>query len=232
MAVISLLTNQNIRFTLGVILVVKHMQSKNGTGSNNSLMVKALCQKAMMLFASPRVKRWVYSRTLMLRFWLAPLDRVKFKCTLFEVHKMLIHRGPGLGHFFNTKYRKQLCRTARSSWHIHDGVMVVSILFPRNYYSPQSNLWLLSVQMNIVFLVFTISKYFCLPLPHPVPSFTLTFSAPSRSTQSIDPAFSTTESMKTFRKRRQDQVPIPLAAPRSVTFNDTDVINNFYPINL
>lgn len=140
MAMISLLTTQNIKSTLGVILVVKHTQSKNEPSSNNLLMVNALCQEAMMLFASPRSKRWVYSCTLMLRFWLAPLDRVKFQCTLFEVHKMLIHTGAGLGHFSNTKYRKQLRRIASSSWRIHDGVTVVSILFPRNYYSSQSSL--------------------------------------------------------------------------------------------
>lgn len=75
---------------------------------------------------------------------LESLDPVQFKCTLFEVHKMLIHVGPGFEHFFNTKYRNQLCRITSSShnkWHIYDGMnMVLSVLFPRNYYSSQSNL--------------------------------------------------------------------------------------------
>lgn len=35
----------------------------------------------------------------------------------------------------------------------------------------------MSVQVNIVLFVFTVSKYFCLPLPHPVFSFMLKFSA-------------------------------------------------------
>lgn len=94
------------------------MQSKNGFGPNHLLVVNALHQKAMMLFASPRIKEWVYSCMLMLRSLAGvsePLDPVQFKCTLFEVQKMFIHTGPGFGHFFNTKYRKQLCSIASSS---------------------------------------------------------------------------------------------------------------------
>lgn len=56
MVTISLLLNQKVEFSLGVILVVKHMQSKNGFVPNCLLVVNALYQKAMMLFATPRIK--------------------------------------------------------------------------------------------------------------------------------------------------------------------------------
>jgi len=46
--------------------VLKHTQSKNGFGPNHLLVVNALHQKAMMLFASPKIQEWVYSCMLML----------------------------------------------------------------------------------------------------------------------------------------------------------------------
>lgn len=39
----------------------------------------------------------------------------QFKHTRLEVHKMLIHMGPVLGQFSNTKHRSQFCRMAGSS---------------------------------------------------------------------------------------------------------------------
>lgn len=61
MVMISLLLNPTAEFTLGVMLVVKHIQSKNGFGPNHLLVVNGLQQKAMMLFASPRIKEQVDS---------------------------------------------------------------------------------------------------------------------------------------------------------------------------
>lgn len=106
--------------------------------------------------------------------------------------------------------------------------MVISVLFPRNYYSSQFNLQLISKQINIVLFVFTISKYFCLLLF----SHTEVFCPLSRSTQRVDPGFITTESVETFRKRLKDQELIPLASPRSVMFNVIGIISNFYPLHL
>lgn len=56
---LSLFPNQKVEFTLGVILVVTNMQSNNSFGSINLLVVNALHQKTMKLFASPRIKEWV-----------------------------------------------------------------------------------------------------------------------------------------------------------------------------
>lgn len=53
---ITLLPNQKVEFTLGVILVVKHMQSKNVFGPNHLLEDNALHQNPIMLFASPRIR--------------------------------------------------------------------------------------------------------------------------------------------------------------------------------
>lgn len=56
---LSLFPNQKVEFTLGVILVVTNMQSNNSFGPINLLVVNALHQKTMKLFASPRIKEWV-----------------------------------------------------------------------------------------------------------------------------------------------------------------------------
>lgn len=87
----------------------------------------------------------------------------------------------------------------------------------------------MSVQMNIVFCF----HHLKIVLPPSALSHSLfhgkVFCLFSRRVQRIDPAFSTTEIVKTFRKRLKDQTPIPFSAPTSDLFNIADM-TNFYAI--
>lgn len=83
----------------------------------------------------------------------------------------------------------------------------------------------MSVQMNIVFCF----HHLKIVLPPSALSHSLfhgeVFCLFSRRVYRIDPAFSTTESLKTFRKRLKVQKPIPFSAPTSDLFNIADIIN-------
>lgn len=83
----------------------------------------------------------------------------------------------------------------------------------------------MSVQMNIVFCF----HHFKIVLPPPALSHSLfhgkVFCLFSRKVHRIDPAFSITESVKTFRKRLKVQKSISFSAPTSDLFIIADIIN-------
>lgn len=130
MVMIPLLPKRKVRLILGVILVVKSMQPKNDFGPSSLLVANALQQRQCCYLCFQESKNG--------------FTCVQFKCMLFEVHKMLIHTGPGFGHLFNIKDRNQFYGIAIRSdnkRHIHDVMnLVISVLLARYYYSFQSKL--------------------------------------------------------------------------------------------
>lgn len=71
----------------------QEMQPKNDFGPSPLLVANALQRRQCCYLSFQEPKNG--------------FTRVQFKCMLFEVHKMLIHMGPGFGHFFNIKDRSQ-----------------------------------------------------------------------------------------------------------------------------